>query len=218
MSQDARRVDPSVVPGARPAPSPASSNPAVRRCARSPSGGRWIHEIKFDGYRAQAHLRNGQPAVYTRAGFDWTLRFQTIADALATLPANDLILDGEAVVADSRGVADFGLLHAALAAGRQDRLLYYAFDLLYLDGSTCAQRGLPSANACYPSCWPAHPSESSTPSTWREMGSRSISGGSTVACVYACREASRVRAEETPPRPRPEAREEQARRPRRAKA
>ena len=53
--------------------------------------------------------------------------------ALAALPADDLILDGEAVVADSRGIPDFGLLHADLAAGRQDRLLYYAFDLLYLD-------------------------------------------------------------------------------------
>lgn len=72
--------------------------------------------------------------MYTRRGHDWTRRFQTIADALAVLPANDLILDGEAVVADSRGVPHFGLLHAALAAGRQDRLLYYAFDLLYLDG------------------------------------------------------------------------------------
>jgi bifunctional non-homologous end joining protein LigD len=68
-------------------------------------------------------------------GHDWTLRFQPIADALAALPATDLILDGEAVVADSRGVPDFGLLHADLAAGRKDRLLYYAFDLLYLNGS-----------------------------------------------------------------------------------
>jgi bifunctional non-homologous end joining protein LigD len=135
MSQDARRVDPSVVPAARPAPSPSfiePCRPALRE--EAPSGGRWIHEIKFDGYRAQPHLRNGQPAVYTRAGSDWTLRFQTIADALATLAANELILDGEAVVADSRGVPDFGLLHADLAAGRKDWPLYYAFDLLYLDG------------------------------------------------------------------------------------
>lgn len=41
---------------------------------------------------------------------------------------------GEAVVADSRGIPDFALLHADLAVGRQERLLYYAFDLLYLDG------------------------------------------------------------------------------------
>jgi bifunctional non-homologous end joining protein LigD len=93
-----------------------------------------VHEIKFDGYRTQAQLRNGRPAIYTRRGHDWTVRFQTIADALTQLPATDLILDGEAVVADSRGIPDFGLLHADLAGGRKDRLLYYAFDLLYLDG------------------------------------------------------------------------------------
>jgi bifunctional non-homologous end joining protein LigD len=126
---------PAWCPAPGPAPSPGfieACRPALRE--EAPSGGRWNHEIKFDGYRAQAHLRNGQPAVYTRAGYDWTLRFQPIADALATLPATDLILDGEAVVAESRGVPDFGLLHADLAAGRKDRLVYYAFDLLYLDG------------------------------------------------------------------------------------
>jgi bifunctional non-homologous end joining protein LigD len=125
----------SVVPGAKPALFPGfvqPCHPTLR--ANAPSGARWLHEIKFDGYRTQAHLRNRRPAIYTRAGYDWTLRFQPIADALATLPVTDLILDGEAVVADSRGIPDFGLLHADLAANRKDRLLYYAFDLLYLDG------------------------------------------------------------------------------------
>jgi bifunctional non-homologous end joining protein LigD len=90
----------------------------------------WIHEIKFDGYRPQTHLQEGQPAIYTRAGHDWTQRFQPISDALAALPANDLILDGEAVVADARG--DARLRAAACRSGcrRQDRLLYYTFDLL----------------------------------------------------------------------------------------
>jgi len=100
----------------------------------APSGARWVQEIKFDGYRTQLHLQQGRPAIYTRRGYDWTQRFQPIAVALATLPADNLILDGEAVVAGSRGVPDFGLLHADLAAGRKDRLLYYAFDLLYLNG------------------------------------------------------------------------------------
>src|SRR5918995_2197846 len=129
------RVDRSVVPGAKPAPFPGfiePCHPTLRE--EAPSGERWVNEIKFDGYRTQAHLRSGRPAMYTRRGHDWTRRFQPIADALAALPAQDLILDGEAVVADSRGVPDFGLLHADLAAGRKDRLLYYAFDLLYLDG------------------------------------------------------------------------------------
>src|ERR671910_989146 len=129
------RVDRSVVPGAKPAPFPGfiePCHPTLRE--EAPSGERWMHEIKFDGYRTQAHLRSGRPAMYTRRGHYWTQRFRPIADALAALPAEDLILDGEAVVADSRGIPDFGLLHADLAGGRKDRLLCYAFDLLYLDG------------------------------------------------------------------------------------
>jgi hypothetical protein len=90
------RVDASMLAGAKPAPFPGSiepCHPTLRE--EAPSGERWVHEIKFDGYRTQAHLRNGQSAVYARARFDCTLRFQTIADALAKLLANDLILDGE---------------------------------------------------------------------------------------------------------------------------
>jgi bifunctional non-homologous end joining protein LigD len=122
------------------APCEGGAVPGIHRALSSDAapggafGWGWLHEIKFDGYRTQADLRHGRPAIYTRAGYDRTLRFQPIADGLAILPATDLILDGEAVVADSRGVPDFGLLHADLAAGRKDGLLYYAFDLLYLDG------------------------------------------------------------------------------------
>ena len=171
------RFDASVVPGAKPTPFPGfvePSHPTLRE--KAPSGERWVHEIKFDGYRAQAHLRNGQPAIYARAGYDWTLRFQPMADALATLPATDLIMDGEVVAADSRGVPDFGLLHADLAAGRKDRLPYYAFDLLYLEGFDLrGGPGLPSASACSQSCWRTPPSASSLPSTWRERAPRSKS-------------------------------------------
>jgi hypothetical protein len=84
MSKNARRVDPSVVPGARPAPSPGfiePCHPTLR--GKAPSGARWIHEIKFDGYRTQAHLHHGRPAVHPRAGHDWTLRFQAIAEEAA---------------------------------------------------------------------------------------------------------------------------------------
>jgi bifunctional non-homologous end joining protein LigD len=144
-----------VVPGAKPAPFPGFVEPChPTRREEAPSGERWVHEIKLDGYRTQAHLRSGRPAMYTRRGHDWTRRFQPIADALAELPAADLILDGEAVVADSRGIPDFGLLHADLAASRTDRLLYYAFDLLYLDGLICAARRSSNASAFLRRCWP----------------------------------------------------------------
>jgi bifunctional non-homologous end joining protein LigD len=156
------RFDASVVTGAKPAPFPG----CVERChptlhEEAPAGGRWVHEIKFEGYGAQAHLRNGRPAIYTRRAYDWTLRFRTIADALAALPADDLILDGEAVVADSRGVPDLGLLHADLATGRKDRPLYYAFDLLYLDGFDLRGARLAERKRLLQSCWRTPPSASS---------------------------------------------------------
>ena len=135
MSQNARRFDASVVPGAKPAPFPgfvAPCHPTLRE--KAPSGGRWIHEIKFDGYRTQAHLQNGQPPSTHGRGTTGRCASSRSPMRSRPCPANDLILDGEAVVADSRGIPDFGLLHADLAAGRKDRLLYYAFDLLYLDG------------------------------------------------------------------------------------
>ena len=60
-------LTPSVVPGAKPAGFPGfiePCHPTLRE--EAPSGGRWIHEIKFDGYRTQAHLQKGQPTIYTR--------------------------------------------------------------------------------------------------------------------------------------------------------
>jgi bifunctional non-homologous end joining protein LigD len=135
VQREPARLAAGTLRGVRTAPFPGfiePAHPTLRDMA--PSDARWLHEIKLDGYRTQAQLRQGRPAIYTRRAYDWTLRFQPIAEALATVPAGDLILDGEAVVADSRGMPDFGLLHADLAAGRKDRLVYYAFDLLYLDG------------------------------------------------------------------------------------
>jgi bifunctional non-homologous end joining protein LigD len=46
----------------------------------APSGERWIHEVKFDGYRVQVHLANTAVKVFTRRGNDWTNRFKKIAD------------------------------------------------------------------------------------------------------------------------------------------
>jgi hypothetical protein len=85
-----------------------------------------VHEIKFNGYVTQAHLQAGRLAIYTRAGYDWTLPFQPIADYLSRSGDRP---DPGWRSRRSRGIPDFGLLHAKLAAGRQDRPLYSAFDL-----------------------------------------------------------------------------------------
>lgn len=102
--------------------------------AAPPSGGEWTHEIKFDGYRIQARLDGGECKLLTRKGLDWTARFGTVAAAVQELPAGSALVDGEVVVEASSGVSDFSALQADLSAGRQDRMIYAAFDLLYLEG------------------------------------------------------------------------------------
>lgn len=99
--------------------------------SKAPSGEKWIHEIKYDGYRVQVHLDSGKRKVFTRNGLDWTKRFSQIAGAI-DIPGQ-AILDGEVVVIHE-GRTSFSELQAELARGRQDRLVYYAFDLLWRDG------------------------------------------------------------------------------------
>jgi bifunctional non-homologous end joining protein LigD len=99
--------------------------------SRAPQGEQWLHEIKYDGYRVQVHLNRGRKKVFTRTGLDWTKRFTEIAGALA-IPG-EAIIDGEVVVVHE-GRTNFSELQAELAAGRQGRLVYYAFDLLWRNG------------------------------------------------------------------------------------
>jgi bifunctional non-homologous end joining protein LigD len=125
MTKRARRV----VAASASAEMPGFIKPQLATLkARAPSGDQWFHEIKFDGYRVQVHLNKGKKRVFTRNGLDWTKRFSVIAGAL-DIPGQ-AILDGEVVVIHE-GRTNFSELQAELAAGRQDRLVYYAFDLLW---------------------------------------------------------------------------------------
>jgi bifunctional non-homologous end joining protein LigD len=98
---------------------------------KAPQGDQWLQEIKYDGYRVQVHLNRGRKKVFTRNGLDWTKRFTEIAGALAI--SGEAIIDGEVVVVHE-GRTNFSELQAELAAGRQGRLIYYAFDLLWRNG------------------------------------------------------------------------------------
>jgi bifunctional non-homologous end joining protein LigD len=100
----------------------------------APTGSDWLHEIKFDGYRLVAHKDAKGVRLMTRAGLDWTSRFAPIADAVASLDAKAAILDGEACVLDAHGHTDFQALQGAIKARRFVGLVYFAFDLLYLNG------------------------------------------------------------------------------------
>ena len=129
-------VDPSAIKGARKADDPGFVAPALATLRTSaPTGSRWLHEIKFDGYRLQAHIAGGKARLLTRSGLDWTNRFgSAVPAALTALPAGAAIIDGELVVEAAGGASDFSALQADLSEGRDDRFRFYVFDLLYLDG------------------------------------------------------------------------------------
>lgn len=100
-----------------------------------PSGAGWVHEIKFDGYRMQARLAGGTITLKTRTGLDWTHKFPSIAEQLKSLARHDALIDGEIVSGEQVGASDFSALQDDLKTGRHDRMAYYVFDLLHLDGA-----------------------------------------------------------------------------------
>jgi bifunctional non-homologous end joining protein LigD len=98
---------------------------------RPPGGEGWGHEIKLDGYRMQLRVEDGRATLKTRKGLDWTEKFSTIAEAASSLP--DVLIDGEVVALDDKAEPNFAALQAALSDGRTDNLMFYAFDLLFVD-------------------------------------------------------------------------------------
>lgn len=123
------------IPRAPTATLPHSLAPQLATLVETvPTGDGWIHEIKFDGYRVLARIHRGQVTLTTRAGLDWTVRFQGVADACARLPVQTALLDGEVVALDEHGDVSFQTLQQAQNRPRERPVLYYAFDLLHLDG------------------------------------------------------------------------------------
>ncbi|SIQ45564.1 DNA ligase D [Bosea sp. TND4EK4] len=129
-------LDPAAIKGARKAAMPDFVEPMLASLvAAAPTGDRWLHEIKFDGYRLQARIEAGRVKLLTRSGLDWTKKFgKAVVTALQQLPPGTAIIDGELVVETDAGASDFSALQADLSEGRSDRFAFYVFDLLYLDG------------------------------------------------------------------------------------
>jgi bifunctional non-homologous end joining protein LigD len=100
----------------------------------APEGDAWLHEMKLDGYRTGARIEGGTVRLLTRTGLDWTARFRPIATSLASLPVKTVYLDGEVAVLGPDGVTSFAALQDALSKGHAGDLVYFAFDLLHLDG------------------------------------------------------------------------------------
>lgn len=138
-----RNVDPPLgvnelgkLAGARPAPPPKKFSPQLATLVnRVPEGEGWLYELKFDGYRIIAHVENDRdPRLITRNNNDWTARFQVVADALAELPVTYAIFDGEVVSLDTNGVSNFQQLQNSIKTDDTRSLVYYIFDVPYLDG------------------------------------------------------------------------------------
>nr|WP_312445232.1 DNA ligase D [Brevundimonas naejangsanensis] len=123
----------------KPAPSKATSKAKrphafvpIQLCKgvdHPPSATGWAHEIKFDGYRLQIGIGGGQAVLRTRKGLDWSDRFPELATDAAGWP--DAVIDGELCALDDDHMPDFSALQAAISEGETDRLVYFAFDLLF---------------------------------------------------------------------------------------
>ena len=105
----------------------------------------WIYEVKWDGYRAVAFINDGRARLVSRNQNELTGEFPEIAEAMQDLPVENAILDGEVVALDEEGRPSFSLMQQRTgmthpgARGSRNRsvpIVYYAFDLLYLNGIT----------------------------------------------------------------------------------
>ena len=120
-------------------PMPERVEPCLAKLVtKPPYGDEWSYELKWDGYRLAVHIEPGSVRIITRGGHDWTHRFPGIEEEAKKFSPATMILDGEAVVFNERGIPDFGMLQNSLG-GRGGKLpsrnsVLLAFDLLYLDG------------------------------------------------------------------------------------
>jgi bifunctional non-homologous end joining protein LigD len=128
-------LDPSTLDGAKRGRVPKDFSPQLATLSdHVPEGDEWLHEMKFDGYRILAEKHGAPVRLVTRNGNDWTAKFSRLAEAVAALPTDDCVLDGELTAVDERGVTHFQKLQNAIREGRQSELIYYAFDLPFCAG------------------------------------------------------------------------------------
>src|SRR5262249_38126297 len=99
----------------------------------APNGNDWLHEIKYDGYRMMARLDRGAVKLLTRTGLDWTHKYPAVAKAVAALDARQAYLDGELCGVGPDGVTSFNIVQLASDSGNAAALVFFLFDLLYLD-------------------------------------------------------------------------------------
>jgi bifunctional non-homologous end joining protein LigD len=105
----------------------------------APAGGGWVHEVKYDVYRMHARIDGSKVTLLTRNGLDWSRRYRRTIEALGSLKVKSAYLDGELCALDGYGVPVFSRLQASMDEGKTDQLVFFAFDLLFLNGKSTAQ-------------------------------------------------------------------------------
>ena len=101
------------------------------RALTPPTGARWVHEVKFDGYRLLAQRVGERVVLRTRGGFDWSQRYPRIVRSLLNLNVSSVTMDGEVAILTKDGVSDFDALHSRTNDGWA---ILLAFDLLEIEG------------------------------------------------------------------------------------
>ena len=130
-----RPTDISALVGVRKAALPKFIPPQLATLVDdAPTGDAWLHEVKLDGYRLLARIEGKRIRLLTRRGNDWTGKFEPLVNALAALNLRSAMLDGEIVHLMPDGTSSFGGLQEDLSEERPNRLTYFLFDLLALDG------------------------------------------------------------------------------------
>ncbi len=122
---------------------PESFAPQLATLVESPpTGERWLHEIKYDGYRLLSRIESDDVRLLTRNGNDWTSKLPAIRGSLRDSGFDNVWLDGELVALNRDGRSDFSLLQQKLGDGDDSQLVYFLFDLLYLRGQSLLQAPL----------------------------------------------------------------------------
>ncbi|WP_336332651.1 DNA ligase D [Pseudomonas putida] len=124
------------------APLPDLLQPQLATLVDSPPSGDWRYEVKFDGYRILARVDGDDIRLFTRNGHDWSAKMPAHLAALRALGVDSAWLDGEMVVNDEHGVADFQALQNAFDTEHDEQITYYLFDLLFLGGHDLRQVAL----------------------------------------------------------------------------
>lgn len=140
------------------APQPETLAPQLATLASAaPQAGSWLYETKFDGYRILTRIRRGVPRLFTRNGHDWTDKLPALAAALKGLGLQSAWIDGELVALGARGAADFNALQNAFDGRGRAELVYYVFDLPYVQGRDLRELALDTRRALLQSLLDEHP-------------------------------------------------------------